>query len=190
MKYTKLILPDNEIMVSDEEIKFNCNYIDDTLQIRKSVFDDKDYWKERKEYKKIAASKNFINKDIPLFEVEDVIDCSKELTEYINNKHTQEECIGFVDGFKKCYNSNKGFSEEQMKDAINKYWRFDNDQQHLSTWHDKQDLLEYINSLKNEEYELLCEETDFRTGQGETIVTPKLTEDGKLIFRKKNESNI
>jgi hypothetical protein len=31
---------------------------------------------------------------------------------------------------------------EEIIDLIDKYWKFDNNQQHASNWHDKQDLLE------------------------------------------------
>jgi beta-lactamase class D len=37
---------------------------------------------------------------------------------------------------------------EEIIRLINAYWKFDNDQQHLSTWHDKQDLLEAIRQAK------------------------------------------
>jgi hypothetical protein len=37
---------------------------------------------------------------------------------------------------------------EEIIRLINTYWKFDNDQQHLSTWHDKQDLLEAIRQAK------------------------------------------
>ncbi len=35
-----------------------------------------------------------------------------------------------------------------INELINKYWRFDNNQQHLSTWHDKQDLLQALEHLQ------------------------------------------
>jgi len=37
---------------------------------------------------------------------------------------------------------------EEIIRLINAYWKFDNYQQHLSTWHDKQDLLEAIRQAK------------------------------------------
>ncbi len=37
---------------------------------------------------------------------------------------------------------------EEIIRLIDAYWKFDNDQQHLSTWHDKQDLLEAIRQAK------------------------------------------
>lgn len=34
-------------------------------------------------------------------------------------------------------------------ELINKYWKFDEDQQHLSSWHDKQDLLKELNKIQS-----------------------------------------
>jgi len=39
---------------------------------------------------------------------------------------------------------------DAVKELVDKYWRFDNNQQHLSTWHDKQDLLKKIESMTNQ----------------------------------------
>ena len=44
---------------------------------------------------------------------------------------------------------------------INDYWRFDNDQDNLSTWHDKNDLIKEIEALSicevSQRSELFCE---------------------------------
>ena len=37
---------------------------------------------------------------------------------------------------------------KKIIELINSYWRFDNDQDHLSTWHDKNDLIKEIENLK------------------------------------------
>lgn len=37
--------------------------------------------------------------------------------------------------------------KEKIVKLINTYWRFDNDQDHVSTWHDKQDLISAIEQL-------------------------------------------
>ena len=37
--------------------------------------------------------------------------------------------------------------KEKIVKLINTYWRFDNDQDHISTWHDKQDLISAIEQL-------------------------------------------
>lgn len=38
---------------------------------------------------------------------------------------------------------------DEIIKLIDAYWKFDNDQQHLSTWHDKQDLIEAVKQVKN-----------------------------------------
>lgn len=43
-------------LVSNEEIKYNDWYIDDTNQIRQSITDDKEYWDVRQDYLKIIAT--------------------------------------------------------------------------------------------------------------------------------------
>ena len=37
--------------------------------------------------------------------------------------------------------------KEKIIKLINAYWRFDNEQDHISTWHDKQDLISAIEQL-------------------------------------------
>ena len=37
--------------------------------------------------------------------------------------------------------------KEKIIELINTYWKFDNDQEHTSTWHDKQDLISAIEQL-------------------------------------------
>ena len=34
--------------------------------------------------------------------------------------------------------------KQQILDLVNRYWKFDNDQQPVSSWHDKQDLLKEL----------------------------------------------
>jgi hypothetical protein len=38
---------------------------------------------------------------------------------------------------------------EEIIKLINAYWKFDEYQQHLSTWHDKQDLIDAVMKVKN-----------------------------------------
>ena len=37
--------------------------------------------------------------------------------------------------------------KEEVINLINAYWRFTEDQQHASSWHDKQDLIKAIEEL-------------------------------------------
>lgn len=53
--------------------------------------------------------------------------------------------------------TNKEVSEEvkvkslqEIIDLVDAYWKFDNDQRHTHTWHDKQDLLEKLRQFKSE----------------------------------------
>ena len=55
MKLIK-INTDHYVLVDDSEIKYKDWYLDDTNQIRMCVVLDTDYWKSRKEYKKITHS--------------------------------------------------------------------------------------------------------------------------------------
>ena len=51
----KLILLDNPVIVTGEEIKEGEKYLDDTNLIRTSVMDNQDYWSARKGYQKIIS---------------------------------------------------------------------------------------------------------------------------------------
>lgn len=37
---------------------------------------------------------------------------------------------------------------KEIIELINNYWKFDNNQQHASNWHDKQDLLEKLRRME------------------------------------------
>lgn len=39
---------------------------------------------------------------------------------------------------------------DEAIEKVNQYWRFDNNQQHLSGWHDKQDLIEKLKNQSND----------------------------------------
>jgi len=61
--------PDYILAVSDEEIKENDVYLDDTSTLRKSITSNKEYWKSRNGYKKIIAYQpkgNAPELDLPL----------------------------------------------------------------------------------------------------------------------------
>jgi hypothetical protein len=55
--------------------------------------------------------------------------------------------------------------ENEILDLIDRYWKFDDNQQPVSTWHDKQDLLEAVRkALRIHDVsgrsELCCSPTD------------------------------
>ena len=63
LNVNKFVIASNEYweaqhlyIISDEEIKLDDWYIDDTNKVRQSVTDDKEYWNSRKDYKKVIAS--------------------------------------------------------------------------------------------------------------------------------------
>lgn len=39
---------------------------------------------------------------------------------------------------------------KEIIELIDRYWKFDNDQQHLSSWHDKQDLISAIIKMESD----------------------------------------
>lgn len=129
-KHKLITVGDNKIIVSDGEINSDdCWYVDDTNTIRKSITNDADYWKARKDYTKIIAqlpSEKTLD-GIPLCEeirAEELAEklLQNQLNYYINEKHTQDECIDFIIGFKISmkisYNLSKSdgvFNESDMK---------------------------------------------------------------------------
>jgi len=48
---------------------------------------------------------------------------------------------------------------EEIIDLIDKYWKFDNNQQHASNWHDKQDLLELFRKSTTQPQPTMAAET-------------------------------
>ena len=58
---------------------------------------------------------------------------------------------------------------EEVIELINKYWRFDNNQQPMSSWHEKQDLLKKLSEMheanpvyaKQGDYCAVCGCTEF-----------------------------
>ena len=68
---------------------------------------------------------------------------------------------------------------EEIIDLIDKYWKFDNNQQHASNWHDKQDLLElFRKSTAQPQPKLSAREYyDKRISEDSTIGTVQLMEE-------------
>ena len=61
--------------------------------------------------------------------------------------------------------------KKEVIQLINDYWKFDNDQDNLSTWHDKQDLISEIEKLTLTDVVEQCKhEYDHYTNtHGETV---------------------
>jgi hypothetical protein len=85
-------------------------------------------------------------------------------------------------------------SPSEIEELINKYWKFDDNQQHLSTWHDKQELLEIINAPSPlAETELLNTEEMLGKSSGTAkpiILSPRKAtqaEEGRLKIKAKEE---
>jgi len=68
---------------------------------------------------------------------------------------------------------------------INQYWRFDNDQDHISTWHDKQDLINEIEqcTIPFVVDSITCGEVDDK-GYVDTYVNGKKTNVRLLLWDK------
>lgn len=47
--------------------------------------------------------------------------------------------------------------ENEIIDLINRYWKFDDNQHPVSTWHDKQDLMEAVQKVLSKEGNLNCD---------------------------------
>ena len=123
----------NEIdfVVSDEPIKMNDWYIDDTNTIRESFTDDENYWSARKDYKKILCQ---LKSDSPIEGVQiaeevTIEDLAKMYTDDTFPEHKGVDdndmsvddiaewnhCFfGFISGYTLA-NKERGYSEEEMR---------------------------------------------------------------------------
>ena len=84
---------------------------------------------------------------------------------------------------------------------INDYWRFDNDQDNLSTWHDKNDLIKEIEAINFTDSSLQLKEkhkTDFDVWainkgytkmEGEWVKEPE-TYNEEFLLQMYNEENL
>lgn len=118
------------LVVSDDEIKYKEWYIDDANQVRQCVVLDTDYWKTRKDYKKIISHLPLNNSPIlqnvdllPPLEQED--DVEKLAREFYPNPYVVDMGIditfafrdGFQDGFLKAKEKYK-YTEEDMTNCV------------------------------------------------------------------------
>jgi hypothetical protein len=60
----------------------------------------------------------------------------------------------------KAFQEGAEWSKKMIMSLLMEYWRFDNNQQHLSSWHDKQDFIEKIESIHCKPIIHTQEETD------------------------------
>lgn len=68
---------------------------------------------------------------------------------------------------------------------INEYWRFDNDQDNLSTWHDKNDLIKEIEGINFTDSSTQLKENEIPTFQKWVIDNTKGQQSG--LFNYKGE---
>jgi len=96
------------VAVSNEEIKEGNCYVSPTGI----------WFYTNKDCKKIIATDNsFKLEGISQFELEETI-VGKPLDDYIREKHTQEECIGFIAGYRAA--QSKGcYTKEDLREVIN-----------------------------------------------------------------------
>lgn len=64
--------------------------------------------------------------------------------------HKAEREIIKLEAYNEGLEDGKREMVEKIKYEIDKYWRFDENQCQLSSWHEKQDLLEVIDTLSNQ----------------------------------------
>jgi len=119
---------DHYVVVDDSEIKYKDWYLDDTNQVRMCVVLDTDYWKSRKEYKKITHSTRALEpidgryiyyriQPLSLQEVKELIgevDVEKKAEKFIGCEYADIEDnidqVGydsFIRGYTQCLEDNK-----------------------------------------------------------------------------------
>jgi hypothetical protein len=90
----------------------------------------------------LYADIKYPERGINIVNVNDKENIIKPLDEYIKEKHTQEECIGFIDGYKKA--QEKLYSEKEVLDILVKSFK-DNPQ--TSNMNEKE-ILNCFNNIK------------------------------------------
>lgn len=108
-------------VISDDEIEEGDWYIDDTNEIRKSLTSDKEYWNNRKNYKKIIASTN----DLQMEEIVRLPNINQEFIKFYieeNNKGNiiTEGMVEYEDLNKLKINENYTVNIKKVKDSWNK----------------------------------------------------------------------
>ena len=106
------------LVVDDSEIKYKTWYLDDANQVRQCVVLDTDYWKSRKDYKKIIAH---LPKNSPILEGVDLLppleDEVENLAEEWNDKGEFTSPYSFKAGYNKAKEKYK-YTEEDMCNFI------------------------------------------------------------------------
>jgi hypothetical protein len=120
----KIITTENYLLVVDDsEIKYKTWYLDDAKQVRQCVVLDTDYWKSRKDYKKIIAHLPLNNS--PILEGVDLLppleDEVEKLADEFKNSYkkvgvTDYEVSSFTIGYNKAKEKYK-YTEEHILDA-------------------------------------------------------------------------
>lgn len=136
--YTLHKLPEGFIVTSNENILIGERYLDDSNSIRHSITSEGEYWKVRKNYKKVIAQQGQIDfsslseeeqKEIGWFDVEKLAKKSYERFTPMESKLSLDELIqrtggyniGFKEGFQKRQEllSDRKFTLEDMREAYN-----------------------------------------------------------------------
>ena len=101
---------------------------------------------------------------------------SKQLTRYVNEKHTQEECIGFIAGYKQA-KSETMFSLEDIEKAIG-LARIDDGGETFSS----DEIIQSITKPKEYEFVVEMEEVEEWSDEGGAFTTeqPKII-NGKVL---------
>ncbi len=124
------------IIISDDEIKNNDYYVDDTNSIRKCVVNDDNYWRDRLSYKKIISSSN-PQLNLPLI--------PKSFIEYFIEQYNKKNMIKEIEI--ECSKSFFGYFDEGGED-----WRY------LIKVNDLEEIQIVIPEEKN--HKLVCSQSE------------------------------
>lgn len=152
----KLILLENPVIVTDEEIITGDLYIDDTNAIRNSITSDPIFWAERKSYKKIISNKKSIDYNGIDFGIVDVEKLAIEEHKY-NHKSVNEMSfrLGFIEGFNASQKLNeKKFSRADMIECFNAARRY-----RMKNVFEFEFAKEYLDNMQPETFDIEIEET-------------------------------
>lgn len=138
------------VVVSDSEIMMDDYYLDDTNGVRVAITEAESYWTHRKNYKKVIAhlplNDSSILEGLPLLPPLQIIEIGKEeFVEYIQEKHNQERCVGFMDGYNKAREKYK-FTERDLDYAID--WAIKKGREGNVTITDIDNYIQFISQQK------------------------------------------
>lgn len=102
------------------------------------------------------------NKDLIISKYKELGEHSKELIKYYESFHTinsmkttkLKEYISTLESELSLLQEQEKEPDIDVCDIVDRYWKFDEQQQHLSSWHDKQDCLKEMKRQIEKHYSL------------------------------------